>query len=53
MQKETNDENYRVCFPKLHMKTPLIEQTIRIKDKVYLVNTRIDICVYKKAKDGS
>ena len=51
MQKETNDENNRLKFPSLYMKTPMVEETLKLKDGVYLVNSRIEICVYKKSKD--
>jgi len=52
MLKEINDENYNVHFPKLWLKTPMIEETIKLEDGIYLVNSRIEICVYKKAKDN-
>ena len=51
MLKETNDENSRLKFPRLYMKTPMVEETLKLKDGVYLVNSRIEICVYKKSKD--
>ena len=51
MLKETNDENSRLKFPRLYMKTPMVEETLKLKDGVYLVNSRIEICVYKKSEN--
>lgn len=52
MQKEINDEKSSIKFPKLYMKTPMIEEELEIKDEVYLINSRIEICVYKKSNDN-
>lgn len=52
MLKEINDENSRLKFPRCYIKTPMIEETLKLKDGVYLVNSRIEICVYQKTKDN-
>lgn len=41
-----------IHFPKMYLKTPMIEESLSLKDGVYLVNSRIEICVYQKAKDN-
>ena len=39
-------------FPILHYKTPLSEEKLKVDNKYYLVNTRIEICIYKLAEDN-
>lgn len=34
-------------FPLLYMKTPTIEEKIKWKEKIYIVNSKIEICIYK------
>ena len=34
-------------FPILHYRTPLQEKKIKYNAKFYLVNTRVEICIYK------
>ena len=46
------EEKCNIRFPKMYLKTPLVEEKIKIKDRIYLVNTRIEICIYKKEKDN-
>ena len=38
-------------FPKLYFKTPFIEEKIKLNNKTYLVNTRIDIIIYNLKED--
>lgn len=52
MQKIKEVKNTNVHFPKMYLKTPMIEESLSLKDGVYLVNSRIEICVYQKAKDN-
>ena len=46
MQKELNNN---ICFPQVYMKTPLIEESISLKNGVYLADTRIEIVIYQKS----
>lgn len=41
-----------MIFPILHYKTPLEEKKIKYNGKFYLVNTRIEICIYKIEKEN-
>lgn len=52
MLKTKEVKNTNVHFPKMYLKTPMIEESLSLKDGVYLVNSRIEICVYQKAKDN-
>lgn len=36
-----------MIFPLLYMNTPLIEEKIKWQDKIYLVHSKIDVCIYK------
>lgn len=47
MQKELKNNN--ICFPQVYMKTPLIEESISLKNGVYLADTRIEIVIYQKS----
>ena len=38
-----------ITFPKLYLKTPMIEESISLKNGVFLADTRIEVCVYQKA----
>ena len=43
-----------MVFPILHYKTPLEEKKIKYDGKFYLVNTRVEICIYKiKEENGT
>ena len=36
-------------MPLMYLKTPLIEEKVRIDDEYYLVDTRIEVSVYEKS----
>lgn len=41
-----------MLFPILHYKTPLEKKKIKYNDKYYLVDSRIEICIYKIEKEN-